>query len=85
MSKVRLVTVYTSQGMLPAQVVKAKLESAGLPVFLKYESVGQVIGLTVDGLGLVEVQVPPAWVADAEALLEDAGDAEPDIEEEPLN
>ncbi len=69
MADSKLITVYWSQGMLGAQVVKAKLESAGVPVLLKYESVGQVIGLTVDGLGRVEVRVPAAWADDARALL----------------
>jgi Putative prokaryotic signal transducing protein len=75
----RLVTVYVSQGMLPAQVVRAKLESAGIPVLLKYEAIGQIIGLTVDGLGRVEVLVPEECVADAEYLLqEDEGGTEPE-------
>ena len=81
MTEPKLVTVYRSQGMLPAQVIKAKLESAGIPVFLKYESLGQIFGLTVDGLGLVEVQVPDEWADDALALVrEDAGDDWPDEE-----
>lgn len=75
MSEPRLVTVYISQGMLPAQVVRAKLESAGIPALLKYEAIGQIIGLTVDGLGRVEVQVPQDCAADAADLLrEDVGD-----------
>lgn len=77
MDKTGLVTVYTAQGMLPAQVIKGKLESAGIPVLLKYEAIGQVLGLTVDGLGLVEVQVPEGWADAAEALLqEEPGDGE---------
>ncbi len=77
MAQTKLITVYESQGMLGAQVVKGKLESAGLPVLLKYESFGQVLGLTVDGLGLVEVQVPADLAEDALALLDeqDASDA----------
>jgi Putative prokaryotic signal transducing protein len=71
MSEPRLVTVYVSQGMLPAQVVRGKLESAGIPVLLKYEAIGQIIGLTVDGLGRVEVQVPEDCAADAEYLLQE--------------
>ncbi len=67
----KLITVYESQGMLGAQVVKGKLESAGLPVLLRYESFGQVLGLTVDGLGLVEVQVPEELADDARALLDE--------------
>lgn len=69
MGSFKLVTIYRSQGMLPAQVIKGKLESAGIPVFLKYESAGLILGLTVDGLGLVEVQVPPDWVEDATAVI----------------
>ncbi len=36
-----LVKVYESQGHFAAEVVKAKLEANGIPVLLKYESVGQ--------------------------------------------
>ena len=42
-------------------VVRGALESAGIPVILSYESVGPVIGLTVDGIGRVEVRVPTEW------------------------
>jgi len=81
MSEHRLVTVYISQGMLPAQVVLGKLESAGIPALLRYEAIGQIIGLTVDGLGRVEVQVPEEYAADAEYLLEEE-DVDSDLEEE---
>jgi len=81
MTEPRLVTVYVSQGMLPAEVVRAKLESVGIPVLLKYEAIGQIIGLTVDGLGRVDVLVPEEYADDAEYLLqEEASDAE---EEDP--
>lgn len=69
MSESRLVTVYRSQGILAAQVIQSKLEAAGVPALLKYESAGVVFGLTVDGLGLVEVLVPEAWREQAEALI----------------
>lgn len=68
-SEGRLVTVYRSQGILAAEVVRAKLELAGIPVLLRYESAGLILGLTVDGLGLVEVQVPEAMAEDAAALV----------------
>jgi hypothetical protein len=81
MTEPQLVTVYVSQGMLPAEVVRSKLESAGIPVLLKYEAIGQIIGLTVDGLGRVDVLVPEEYAADAEYLLqEEAADPE---EEDP--
>jgi hypothetical protein len=65
--------------MLQAQVIKGKLEAFGVPVFLKYEAIGQVIGLTVDGLGLVQVQVPAERAAEAQAVL--AGPVERELDE----
>ena len=64
-----LVTVYVTQGMLRASVIRGALESAGIPVVLKYESLGQTLGLTVDGLGRVEIQVPEEWEQEAHDLL----------------
>ncbi len=52
-----LVVVYRSNGPLAAEVVKSKLESAGIPAMLKYESAGRIFGLTIDGLGEVSVLV----------------------------
>lgn len=77
MSQNQLVTVYRSQGILGAEVVKAKLEAAGIPALLKYESAGLVLGLTVDGLGQVEVQVTADREAEAMALIAD--EAEPSL------
>lgn len=81
MTEQRLVTVYVSQGMLSAQVVRAKLEAAGIPALLKYEAIGQIIGLTVDGLGRVEVQVPEELAEEAEDLLLEE-EIDPDSEDE---
>ena len=66
---VGLVTVYVAQGMLRAMVVRGALESAGIPVMLSYESVGPTLGLTVDGIGRVEVMVPTEWEDEARDLL----------------
>ncbi len=74
MTEPKLVTVYYAQGMLTAEVVKGRLESVGIPVFLRYEAVGQILGLTVDGLGTVEVQTPEEWADDALELLSDQDD-----------
>ena len=64
-----LVTVYIASGQLQAQVIKTKLESAGIPALLNYESAGVVLGITVDGLGEVRVMVPEALAEEAQALL----------------
>ncbi|HID61774.1 MAG TPA: DUF2007 domain-containing protein [Anaerolineae bacterium] len=64
-----LVTVHTASGLLPAQVIKTRLESAGIPALLDYESAGVIFGITVDGLGEVRVMVPEALAEEAGALL----------------
>ena len=64
-----LVTVYTASGQLQAQVIKTKLESAGIPALLNYESAGVVFGITVDGLGEVRVMVPEGLAEEARAIL----------------
>ncbi len=56
-------------GQMPAQVLKSKLEAAGIPVLLEYESAGLVLGLTVDGLGEVRVMVPREFEQDALLLI----------------
>ena len=60
-----LVCVATTAGQMPAQVLKSKLEAAGIPVLLEYESAGLVLGLTVNGLGEVRVMVPQEFEQDA--------------------
>lgn len=71
-----LVCVRTCQGWHLAQIYKSKLEAAGLPVLLKYEALGLVYGLTVDGLGEVRIMVPKAYADEAEELLADVPDAQ---------
>ncbi len=70
----KLTTVAVTAGMLPAQVLKGKLELAGIPVLLRYESAGIVYGITVDGLGQVQVQVPEKFAEDARAILAESQD-----------
>jgi hypothetical protein len=65
----KLVTVFVAQGMLTAQVVKGRLETEGIPVLLRYEAVGQIFGLTIDGLGSVDVLVPEEHATWAMELL----------------
>ena len=68
----RLVTVYETQGILTAELIKGKLEAAGIPALLKYESAGIVLGVTVDGLGKVVVQVPASAEEEALAILDES-------------
>lgn len=63
------VVVFISQGPLAAEVARSKLQSEGIPAMLRYPSVGRVLGLTVDGLGRVEVLVPAAYEGQAREVL----------------
>ena len=77
-----LTTVRVAQGLLQAEVFKSKLESAGVPVLLEYESIGPTLGITVDGLGQVQVMVPDDLADEARALLEERDWREDEWEEE---
>jgi len=61
--------VCRTAGLLQAEVIKGRLESAGIPVMLDYESAGRVLGITVSGLGEVRVLVPDERAEDARELL----------------
>jgi hypothetical protein len=65
----RLTTVFRTTNQIEAELIKGMLESSGIPALLKYESLGQVYGLTIDGLGQVDVQVPNKFIKDAENLI----------------
>ena len=65
----RLARVYVTAGLYQAEIIRGKLETNGIPALLKYESLGPVMGLTVDGLGQVEVWVPIDLEAEARELL----------------
>ena len=66
-----LTTVRVVQGLLRAEVYKSKLESAGIPVLLEYESIGPTLGIVIDGIGQVQVMVPDELADEARALLEE--------------
>jgi len=70
------VVVFTSHGPLEAEVAKSKLSSEGILAVLRFEAVGRVLGLTVDGLGMVEVLVAPADAERARAILAECSDDE---------
>ena len=73
-TKEKLVTVYRACGQPEAEIVRGRLEIEGILALLKYESIGSVYGLTVDGLGQVEVQVPARFVDRAREIIESTGD-----------
>jgi len=70
-----LIQIYSVAGILTAEVLKGKLESEGIPVLLSYESLGPVMGLTVNGLGEVRILVPADFVEDARQVIFELEDA----------
>jgi len=77
-----MTTVYRTAGLLQAEIIKGRLESAGIPVMLDYESLGRVMGITVDGLGEVRILVPNERADEAKELLAPSADDEPVTGEE---
>ena len=74
-----LVVLCTVEGELLANVMKAHLESEGIPALLKYESAGRVFGLTVNGLGEVRILVPRELEEEAKRIIEPRKDDDTDI------
>ncbi len=67
----REVEVYRASGFLDAQMIKAQLESAGIPVLLLSAS---QLGFTVGALGAVPVMVPVSKRDEALEILENDAD-----------
>lgn len=64
-----LTVVATVSGMMTAEILKSKLEDAGIRALLRYESVSLLYGLTTPGLDLSRVDVLVAE-SDAEQALQ---------------
>jgi len=64
--------VFVANGEIHAQQVRAFLESAGIPTSVRGEALRNTHGLTLDGLGTVEISVPEAEVSRARELLASA-------------
>jgi hypothetical protein len=64
------VTVEVAYGELKASVLKAHLESEGIPVFLQYESLGRVTPFIIDGLGEIKIKVPAQFAKEARQILQ---------------
>ena len=78
--KIKLVTVYTAVGQPEAEIIRGRLQNEGIPAMLKYESLGAVYGLTIDGLGQVEIQVSSDRAEEAKQILEGCSTDQEQIE-----
>ncbi|MCK5222463.1 MAG: DUF2007 domain-containing protein [Candidatus Aminicenantes bacterium] len=45
------------EGMVEAEIIKSKLTAFDIPSVLKFEAVGRLLGITMDGLGKVNILV----------------------------
>ncbi|MCA1561024.1 MAG: DUF2007 domain-containing protein [Acidobacteria bacterium] len=64
--------VFVANGQMQAQQVRSFLESEGITTILRGESLSKTHGLTLDGLGRVDVLVDTADEARARDLLRSA-------------
>jgi len=68
--------VHFAQGMVQARIVAGRLEAEGIPTKFQYEAVGELYGLTMDGLGEVKVLVPRDAAVQARSVLSRSYDEE---------
>lgn len=73
------VVVWEAANNMEAQIVKGRLESEGIPAFIRGEALGTIFGLTAGSLAATDVLVPFALADQAIELLHDNADpaAEP--------
>jgi len=61
--------VHRASGMVNANIIVGRLKTEGIPTNLKYEAVGTIYPITVDGLGEVRILVPVEYAEYAREVL----------------
>ncbi len=69
MNETKPVEVYRAQGELEAQVIRSRLEAAGIRAIFQNEALG-TLGFVLDGLGEFRILVAPQDEAAARELLQ---------------
>jgi hypothetical protein len=64
----KLVVVFTTQGAMRAEIIKAKLISAGIPALIRTES-QNILPMTIDGMGKAEILVPQEHEQEAREII----------------
>ena len=77
--------VFVANGRLQAQQVQSFLEAEGIPTTYRAESLSWTHGLTIDGLGRVEVLVEEADADRARELLASADAGKLRLEDDDTN
>jgi hypothetical protein len=75
------VVVWEAANLMEAQVVKGRLESAGIPAIVRGEALGAIYGLTTGSLAAADVLVPAALATKALDLLHSVVDWDEDANE----
>jgi hypothetical protein len=78
----QMLCVFVASGQIQAQQIRAFLEASGVPSALRGESLSKTHGLTLDGLGRIEVLVAEADEERARALLASAETGELQLPED---
>jgi len=74
--------VCRTMGLLPAEVVRGRLETGGIPVALDYDSTSTLLGIPAfGGTGEVRIFVPGDRIAEARELLGPECEADNDSQE----
>jgi len=63
------------EGLMEAEIIKSKLESFEIPCVLKFESAGRLMGITMNGLGEVQVMVSPGDYDEALEIMNSESDS----------
>jgi len=80
-NETELIELVVTDGLMEAEIIKSKLENFEIPCMLKFEAVGRLLGITSDGLGKVQVMIPPDYLEKAiEILNSETDDQEPQDE-----
>lgn len=56
-------------GLMEAEIIRAKLENFSIPCMLKFESVGRLLAISMNGLGKVRIMVPAERLEEARELM----------------
>ncbi|HDP93920.1 MAG TPA: DUF2007 domain-containing protein [Candidatus Aminicenantes bacterium] len=64
-----LAELLVTDGLMEAEIIRAKLDSFGIPCMLKFESVGRLLAISMNGLGKVRIMVPPDRLEEARELM----------------
>ena len=67
--KDNLVEVYKARTEMEARVIKSKLESFGIPCFLKANAAPSILTFTTDGLAQVKIMCLPEQAEEAAKLI----------------